>query len=65
VVILYHAAAHAVTKYEFIRGGVSSFPYLDYYVALARVCGARSGHRYAVALEVDGESKKQVVGSLP
>jgi len=55
----------AVTKYEFIRGGVSSFPYLDYYVALARVRGARSGHRYAVAFEVDGESKKRVAGALP
>ncbi len=55
----------AVTRYEFIRGGISSFPYLDYYEALARVRGAPVGKRCAVALDVDGFSKKSVVSSLP
>ena len=55
----------AVTKYEFIRGGVSSFPYLDYYEALARVRGARAGVRHAVALEVDQETKRRTLDSLP
>ena len=53
-----------VTKYEFIRGGISPFPYLDYYEALARVRGAEAGKRYAVAFDVDEMSKKQVVDSL-
>ena len=55
----------AVTKYEFIRGGISPFPYLDYYEALARVRGAQAGKRYAIALDVDEFSKKQVLKSLP
>lgn len=53
-----------VSKYEFIRGGISPFPYLDYYEALARVRGAEAGKRYAVAFDVDEMSKKQVVDSL-
>jgi LmbE family N-acetylglucosaminyl deacetylase len=55
----------AVTKYEFIRGGVSSFPYLEYYEALARVRGAEAGKRHAVAFEVGPLSRKRVVESLP
>lgn len=55
----------AVTKYEFIRGGVSSFPYLDYYEALARVRGAPVGKRFAVALDVDTFSKKHALDVLP
>ncbi len=55
----------AVTKYEFIRGGISSFPYLDYYEALARVRGAESGKRYAVAFDVGPLSRRRVVDSLP
>jgi LmbE family N-acetylglucosaminyl deacetylase len=55
----------AVTSYEFIRGGISSFPYLDYYEALARVRGAVAGKRSAVALEVDPFAKKRVFDALP
>jgi len=33
----------AVTKYEFVGGKISSFPYLEYYEALATVRGAVSG----------------------
>ncbi len=54
-----------VTKYEFIRGGVSSFPYLDYYEALARVRGAEAGKRYAVAFDIDPLGKKRILSSLP
>ena len=54
-----------VSQYEFIRGGISSFPYLDYYEALARIRGAESGKRYAVAFDVDALAKKRVVDSLP
>ncbi len=54
----------AVVKYEFIRGGVSSFPYLDYYNALARVRGAEAHTRYAVSFDVAPTSKKRVLSSL-
>ena len=55
----------AVTSYEFIRGGISSFPYVEYYEALARVRGAVAGKRFAVALEVDPFGKRRVLDSLP
>jgi LmbE family N-acetylglucosaminyl deacetylase len=55
----------AVTSYEFIRGGISSFPYLEYYEALARVRGAVCGKRFAVALEVDAFGKRRVLDALP
>lgn len=54
-----------VTQYEFIKGGISSFPYLDYYEALARVRGAEAGVRYAVAFDIDPFEKKRVVDVLP
>jgi LmbE family N-acetylglucosaminyl deacetylase len=53
-----------ITQYEFIRGGISSFPYLEYYEALARVRGAEAGKRYAIAFEVDASAKKRVLDSL-
>lgn len=55
----------AATAYEFVRGGISSFPYLDYYEALLRVRGAEAGRRFAVALDVDPISKKRVLDLLP
>lgn len=54
-----------VGTYEFIRGGISSFAYLDYYTALARVRGAVAGTTYAVAFDVDPFEKKKLVGELP
>jgi LmbE family N-acetylglucosaminyl deacetylase len=55
----------AVSCYEFIRGGISTFPYLEYYESLARVRGALAGKRFAVALEVDPSAKKRVLDTLP
>lgn len=55
----------AVTRYEFIRGGISSFPYLDYYESLARVRGAQAGRKYAVAFDIDTAGKKRIADSLP
>jgi len=55
----------AATAYEFIRGGISKFPYLEYYESLARIRGALSGTRYAVAFDIDPERKRQVLKSLP
>ncbi len=54
-----------VREYEFIRGGISSFPYLDYYRALARVRGAEGGVGFAVCFEIDSWGKKQILRSLP
>jgi LmbE family N-acetylglucosaminyl deacetylase len=53
-----------VTGYEFIKGGISTFAYLDYYTALARVRGAVAGTTYAVAFDVDPFEKKRVVKEL-
>lgn len=53
------------TKYQFIKGGISKFPYLEYYESLARVRGAEAGTRYAVAFDVDPFTKKRVVDLLP
>jgi N-acetylglucosamine malate deacetylase 1 len=55
----------AVSRYEFIRGGIPSFPYLDYYRALARVRGAESGWRFAVSMDVDASAKKRAIDRLP
>ena len=55
----------AVASYEFVRGGISSFPYLEYYESLARVRGALAGKRFAVAFEVDAFARKRVLDALP
>ena len=54
-----------VKQYEFIRGGISSYPYFDYYWALARVRGAESGLSDAVALDIDPMGKKTILSALP
>lgn len=54
----------AVTKYEFVGGKISSFPYLDYYTALATVRGAVSGKGRAIAFDIDQFGKRVVVDSL-
>ena len=55
----------AVTRYEFVRGGVSSFAYLDYYSALATVRGAEARRAQAVAFEVDPLGKRRVLDGVP
>ena len=55
----------SVKRYEFIRGGISSFPYFDYYRSLARVRGAENNFAGAVAFDIDPLGKKQVLQSLP
>ncbi len=50
--------ANAVSKYEFIGGKISSFPYLNYYKALATVRGAEGGFRYAETFDIDRFEKK-------
>ena len=55
----------AVTKYEFVRGGISSFRYLDYYESLAVVRGAIAGKQRAVAFDIDSFGKRRVLDVLP
>lgn len=55
----------AVSQYEFVRGGISSYPYLEYYQALARVRGAEAGKRFAVAFDIEPYGKKRVLDALP
>lgn len=55
----------AVAKYEFIRGGISSFRYLDYYTALATLRGAESRNEAAVAFDIDAMGKRRVLDSVP
>ncbi|HJU68431.1 MAG TPA: PIG-L family deacetylase [Gemmatimonadaceae bacterium] len=54
-----------VSSYEFVRGGVSSFAYLDYYTALATVRGAEARRRQAVAFDIDPLGKRRVLDSVP
>jgi len=54
-----------IITYEFIKGGITLFAYLDYYTALARVRGAVAGTKYAVAFGVHASEKKRVVQALP
>jgi LmbE family N-acetylglucosaminyl deacetylase len=55
----------AVTRYEFVRGRISSFRYLDYYDALSTVRGAISGKGRAVAFDIDSFGKRKVLDFLP
>jgi len=54
-----------VKQYELIRGGISDFPYFEYYQSLARVRGAESGFKAAVAFDIDSWGKKRVLNQLP
>ena len=54
----------AVTKYEFVRGGISSFAYLDYYTALATVRGAEVRRGQAVAFDIEPAGKRRVLDEI-
>jgi N-acetylglucosamine malate deacetylase 1 len=54
----------AVSKYEFVRGGISTFAYLDYYTALQALRGAEVRKKRAVAFDVSPYSKRQVIDEL-
>ena len=54
-----------VTSYEFVRGGVSSFAYLDYYTSLATLRGAEARRGQAVAFDIDPLGKRRVLDSVP
>jgi len=55
----------AVSSYEFVRGGISSFAYLDYYTALATVRGAEARRPQAVAFDIDASGKRRVLDGVP
>lgn len=55
----------AVTKYEFVRGGISDFRYLDYYDALSIVRGALARRSRAESFDIDASGKRRVLDSLP
>lgn len=55
----------AVTKYEFVRGGVSPFAYLEYYTALTTVRGAEAHKGQAVAFDIDPNGKRRVLDDIP
>ena len=55
----------AVSKYEFARGAIAGFPYVDYYTALATVRGAVVYKGKAVAFAVEPEARRRVLDSLP
>ena len=55
----------AVSRYEFIRGGISSFRYLEYYDALSIVRGAVAGKTRAIAFDIDNFGKRRILDSLP
>ncbi len=53
-----------VKEYELFRGGISSFPYFDYYRSLSVVRGAESGFSHAVAFDIDSWGKKQALKQI-
>jgi LmbE family N-acetylglucosaminyl deacetylase len=55
----------AVSKYEFVRGGISSFAYLDYYTALATLRGAEARKSQAVAFDIARYGKRRVLDDVP
>jgi N-acetylglucosamine malate deacetylase 1 len=54
----------ALRCYELFRGGLSTFPYVRYYEALAVVRGAESGTDYAKAFSVPPEARRTAVPGL-
>lgn len=54
----------AAEKYQLFRGGVSRFPYVEYYKALARVRGAEIGCQFAVAFAVPPSFHRRRVQNL-
>ena len=60
-----HAAwLEALRCYELFRGGLSTFPYVRYYEALAVVRGAECGTQHAKAFSVPPEARRTVVPGL-
>ena len=54
----------AVKSYEFVGGSISSFPYLNYYDALAVVRGAVARKARASAFDIDSFGKRRTLEGL-
>jgi N-acetylglucosamine malate deacetylase 1 len=54
----------AMRCYALFRGEVSTFPYLDYYKALARTRGCEVGYQFAVAFAVPPEARRRRLQSF-
>jgi len=54
-----------VSSYEFVRGGISSFAYVDYYSALATLRGAEAHRAKAEAFDIDPLGKRRVLDAVP
>ena len=55
----------AVQCYEFLRGGVSAFPYLQYYEGISMVRGAQARRKNATAFDIDAMGKRRVAEVWP
>lgn len=55
----------ATQCYEFLRGGVSPFPYMQFYEGLSMVRGAQARKPHATAFEIDAMGKRRVVETWP
>jgi N-acetylglucosamine malate deacetylase 1 len=51
--------------YEFLRGGVSPFPYMQFYEGLSMVRGAQARKPHATAFEVDVLGKRRLAETWP
>lgn len=54
-----------VQCYEFLRGGVSPFPYLQYYEGLSMVRGAQARYRNATAFAVEPAGRRATPAAWP
>jgi N-acetylglucosamine malate deacetylase 1 len=54
----------AMRCYALFRGEVATFPYLDYYKALARTRGCDVGYQYAVSFAIPPEQRRKKLTSL-
>jgi LmbE family N-acetylglucosaminyl deacetylase len=55
----------AASKYQLFAGGVSKFPFKEYYKSLAVIRGSQCGAKYAVAMDIEPMGKKRIMDFLP
>ena len=53
-----------VKKYQLFRGGISDFPYFDYYKSLFRLRGCEIGVDYACCFDIESIKKKVKINSF-
>jgi N-acetylglucosamine malate deacetylase 1 len=55
----------AISEYQLVRGGISSFHYFEFYTSLEQMRGALIGKQCAVALDLDESAKRVILDKLP